>query len=140
MVKNYIAIALRNICQNPLYAFINISSLAIGLAASLVIFLFIVDERSFDAFHKEKENIYRLDEVQNFTGTNLQKVALSMGGMGPTMAAEFPEVRSFTRFWNRGKQLFERNETRMLIDDVVMVDSTFLEIFDFTMLSGDKTT
>lgn len=140
MIKNYIAVALRNIRQNPLYAMINISSLAIGLAASLVIYLFIADERSFDAFHKQKESIYRLDEVQNFTGTNLQKVALSMGGMGPTIAAEFPEVKSFTRYWNRGKQLFERDETRMLIDDVVMADSTFLEIFDFTMLSGDKKT
>jgi putative ABC transport system permease protein len=140
MIRSYIAIAVRNIRQNPLYAFINIASLAIGLAACLVIYLFIADERSFDAFHAKKKNIYRLDEVQNFTGTNLQKVALSMGGMGPTMAAEFPEVQSFTRFWNRGKQLFERGETRMVIDDVAMVDSTFLEIFDFKMLSGDRTT
>ncbi|MEX2235771.1 MAG: ABC transporter permease [Cyclobacteriaceae bacterium] len=65
MIKNYLSIALRNIRQNPLYAFINIASLAIGLAACLVIYLFIAGERSFDAFHSKKENIYRLDEVQN---------------------------------------------------------------------------
>lgn len=140
MIRNYLAIALRNLRQYPLYACINIASLAIGLAACLVIYLFIADERSFDSFHSKRENIYRLDEVQNFTGTNVQKVALSMAGMGPTLAAEFPEVESFTRYWNRGQQLFERGTERLLIDKVVMADSTFLEIFDFPLLHGDKLT
>ena len=81
MLRNYFAIALRNIRQSPLYAFINIFSLAIGLSACLVIYLFIKDERSFDAFHSKKENLYRLDEVQNFTGTNLEN-------SGPLSAAE----------------------------------------------------
>ena len=140
MIRNYLAIALRNIRQFPLYAFINIFSLAIGLAACLVVYLFISDERSFDAFHTKKENIYRLDEVQNFTGTNEQNVALSMAGMGPTLAAEFPEVRSYARYWNRGRQLIETDAQRLLIDNIVMVDSTFLEIFDFPVLQGDVTT
>ena len=140
MIRNYLSITLRNIRQHPLYAFINIFSLAIGLAACLVIYLFISDERSFDAFHSKKDNIYRLDEVQNFTGTNVQKVALSMAGMGPTMAAEFPEVSSYTRFWNRGRQLLERDADRWLLDNVAMADSTFLEIFDFDLLEGDAAT
>jgi putative ABC transport system permease protein len=101
MLKNYFAISLRNIRQNPLYAFINILSLAIGLAACLVIYLFISDERSFDAFHAKGEVIYRLDEVQSFPGTNEQKVALSMPGMGPAIRKEFPEVVSYARFVNR---------------------------------------
>jgi putative ABC transport system permease protein len=137
MIRNYLAIALRNMRQNPLYSFINISSLAIGLAACLVIYLFISDERSFDAFHSKKQNIYRLDEVQNFTGTNVQKVALSMPGMGPTLAADFPEVQRFTRFWHRGKQLVEKDDKRILIENPVMVDSTFLGIFDFKLVAGD---
>jgi putative ABC transport system permease protein len=76
--------ALRNIKRNPLYALINIFSLAIGLAACLVIYLFVLDERSFDGFHKKNKNIYRLYEIQNFQGTNQQKVALSMPGNLPT--------------------------------------------------------
>jgi putative ABC transport system permease protein len=140
MIKNYLAIALRNIRQNALYSFINISSLAIGLAACLVIYLFISDELAFDSFHSKKESIYRLDEVQNFTGTNVQKVALSMGGMGPTLAAEYPEILSFTRFWNRGKQLVDKGETNFLIENVAMVDSTFLEFFDYSVVQGDRNT
>lgn len=140
MLKNYLAIALRNIRQNPLYAFINIFSLAIGLAACLAIYLFISDERSFDAFHSKKANIYRLDEVQNFTGTNVQKVALSMPGMGPALANEFPEVVTYTRFMNRNKLLVEKDEKRFLLNNLAQVDSTYLEIFDFPLLQGDRTT
>lgn len=140
MLKNYLAIALRNLRQNPLYAFINIFSLAIGLAACLAIYLFITDERSFDAFHAQKANIYRLDEVQNFTGTNVQKVALSMPGMGPALAHEFPEVVTYTRFMNRNKLLVEKDEKRFLLNNLAQVDSTYLEIFDFPLLQGDRTT
>ncbi len=140
MIKNYLLIALRNIRQSPLYAFINIFSLAIGLAACVVIYLFIRDERSFDGFHAKKENIYRLDEVQNFTGTNVQKVALSMPGMGPFLLKEFPEVENYARFMGRSKQLLVKGEKRFLLPFIATVDSTFLEMFDFEVLQGDRNT
>lgn len=140
MFKNYFAIALRNIRKGPLYAFINIFSLAIGLASCLIIYLFIKDERSFDAFHVKSKVIYRLDEVQNFPGTHEQKVALSMGGMGPFIQADFPEVISYARFWNRGQQLVVKNDNRVLIPNVALVDSTYLDIFDFEVLRGDGAT
>jgi putative ABC transport system permease protein len=140
MVRNYFAIAIRKIRQSPLYAFINIFSLAIGLAACVVIYLFIRDERSFDSFHAKNPSIYRLDEVQNFTGTNLQKVALTMPGMGPSMVADYPEVVTFTRFWDLGKSLFKLNEKQVLVDLVRATDSTFLDVFDFPFLVGDPAT
>lgn len=140
MINNYLLIALRNIRQSPLYAFINIFSLAIGLTACMVIYLFIRDERSFDAFHAKKENIYRLDEVQNFPGTNLQKVALSMPGMGPAMLKDFPEVANFSRFMCRPKLLVVKEEKRFLLPYIATVDSTFLEIFDFEVIQGDRAT
>ncbi|WP_276374979.1 ABC transporter permease [Chryseolinea sp. H1M3-3] len=140
MIKNYLLIALRNIRQSPLYAFINIFSLAIGLTACMVIYLFIQDEKSFDAFHAKKDTIYRLDEVQNFPGTNLQKVALSMPGMGPSMLKDFPEVSNYARFMCRPKQLLVREDKRFLLPYIATVDSTFLEIFDFEVLIGDRTT
>lgn len=137
MILNYLAIGLRNIRQNPMYAAINIFSLAVGIAACLVIYLFVRDEQSFDAFHSKRDAIYRLDEIQNFTGTNVQKVALSMPGMGPFISKEFPEVSNFTRIMNRTKQLVVKDERRILLPGLAIVDSTFLEIFDFDMLLGD---
>jgi putative ABC transport system permease protein len=140
MIRNYFSIALRNIRQSPLYAFINIFSLAIGLASCLVIYLFISDERSFDTWHSQYQNTYRLDEVQSFTGTNVQNVALSMPGMGPNLKADMPEVNMYTRFWNHGKQLIQKQEDKFLIENVVYVDSTFLKIFDYELLLGDRST
>lgn len=140
MFRNYLAIALRNIRKGPLYAFINIFSLAIGLASCIVIYLFIKDEKSFDAFHAQSARIYRLDEVQNFPGTHEQKVALSMGGMGPFLLADFPEIKTYTRFWNRGRQLVVKNDNRLLIPNLAFVDSTFLSLFDFEVIRGDRTT
>lgn len=140
MIRNYFLITLRNIRQSPLYAFINVFSLAIGLAACIAIFLFIRDERSFDAFHAKKNNLYRLDEVQNFPGTNLQNVALSMPGMGPNLQREYPEVMSYARFMCRPKQLMVKDDRRFLLPFVATVDSTFLDLFDFKVLHGDRAT
>lgn len=140
MLKNYLSVTLRNIRQSPLYAFINIFSLSIGLAACIVIYLFIKDERSFDAFHSRAADIYRLDEVQNFSGTNLQKVALSMPGMGPRLKQDFPEVLEYTRFWNFSNKLFKRGDKQIIVEEIRAVDSTFLDIFDFRLIAGDRST
>lgn len=140
MIRNYFSIAMRNARQSPLYAFINVLSLAIGLAACIVIYLFIRDERSFDAFHEQASQVYRLDEVQRFTGTNVQKVALSMPGMGPTMATDFPEVINYTRYWNRDNLLVKNGTEQVIVDRVRVVDSTFFDIFDFPLVSGDLRT
>ncbi|MEM9674752.1 MAG: ABC transporter permease [Bacteroidota bacterium] len=137
MIKNYLKIALRNLNRHKVYALINVLSLAIGMAACLVIFLFISDELSFDTFHQKKEHIYRLDEVQSFPGMSPQNVALSMPGMGPNLLNEIPEITDFTRFWVREDLLYEREDLQLVINRSVMVDSTFLDIFDFELLQGD---
>ncbi|MDN5200158.1 ABC transporter permease [Fulvivirgaceae bacterium BMA10] len=140
MLKSYLKITIRNLNRNKVYSFINIFSLAIGMAACLVIYLFISNELSFDAFHSKKDNIYRLDEVQSFPGTNTQKVALSMPGMGPNLASEFPEVKSYARFWGHGGRLYSYGDKEIMVDKTAMVDSTFLKIFDFELLHGDRNT
>ncbi len=140
MLKNYLLITFRNLARHKIYAFINIFGLAIGMAACIVIFLFIADELSFDAFHTQKNDIYRLDEVQSFEGMSPQNVALSMPGMGPNLLNDYPEIKNFTRYWNRGEQLFEIGDLQMMVDNTVLVDSSFLTMFDFPLVQGDKNT
>src|ERR1700736_6283783 len=96
MFKNYFKTAWRNLRKNKTYSIINIAGLAIGMAACIVIMLFVFYEKSFDRFHTK--NIYRLNEVQKFPGMLAsQKVALSMFPMGSTMKNDFPEIKNFTR-------------------------------------------
>jgi putative ABC transport system permease protein len=140
LFENYFKISTRNIFKHKMISFINVFSLAVGLAACVAIYLFVLDERSFDAFHSRKENIYRLDEIQKFTGTNEQKVALSMPGMGPALKRDFPEVKNYVRLWLRGKQLITKDETKQLIDNVMVADSTFFDVFDFPLIHGDINT
>ena len=140
LLGNYFKISTRNISKHKMISFINVFSLAVGLAACLAIYSFVSDERSFDAFHGKNKNIYRLDEVQKFNGTNEQKVALSMPGMGPALKRDFPEVKNYVRLWLRGKQLITKNDTKHLIDNVIAADSTFFDVFDFPLIQGDINT
>ncbi|MFT3705394.1 MAG: ABC transporter permease [Agriterribacter sp.] len=139
MLKNYFKIAWRNLWKNKVYSTINICGLAIGMSACIMILLFVSYEKSFDAFHTK--NIYRLNEVQKFEGmVAAQKVALSMFPMGPTLKAEFPEIKNFTRINAADKQPLFLVDKKIYVDRICFVDSTFLNIFDFPLLKGDRNT
>src|SRR5881392_2438560 len=102
MLKNYFKIAWRNLWKNKVYSSINIARLAIGMAACIIILLFVSYEKSFDNFHKK--NMYRLNEVQKFEGmVAAQKVALTMFPMAPTLKQEFPQIKGYARIFANDK-------------------------------------
>ncbi|HEV8284627.1 MAG TPA: ABC transporter permease [Chitinophagaceae bacterium] len=139
MIKNYFKIAWRNLWKNKVFSTINVIGLAIGMAACIVIMLFVLYERSFDNFHSK--NIYRLNEVQKFEGmVASQKVALSMFPMGPTLKNEFPEIKNYTRVHWTGKFQMTYGEKRLYFSETLFVDSTFLDMFDFKLIKGDRKT
>lgn len=139
MFRNYFKIAWRNIWKNKVYSAINIIGLAIGLAACIVIMLFVFYEKSFDAVHTK--NIYRLNEVQKFEGMVApQNVALSMFPMGPTLVQEFPEIKNFTRSNVVEKYDFTYKDKTIIMPRVHRVDSTFLDMFAYKMIKGDRQT
>ena len=133
MYKNYFKIAFRNLLKYKGYSFINLFGLALGMAACLLILLFVNNELDFDGIHKKKTNIYRLDEVQTFGGLTPQKVALSMYPMGPNLLADYPEIVNFTRYWTMGRTLVESDNKQYYIGEIARVDTSFLEMFDFEL-------
>jgi putative ABC transport system permease protein len=139
MFKNYFKTAWRNLRKNKTYSIINIAGLAIGMAACIVIMLFVFYEKSFDRMHTK--NIYRLNEVQKFPGMNTsQKVALTMFPMGPTMKDEFPEILDYTHIrWNPKYQATYKDK-RVYLPQMFMVDTSFLRMFDFPLLKGNRAT
>jgi putative ABC transport system permease protein len=139
MLKNYFLVAFRNLWKNKVYSTINIVGLAIGMAACLLIMVFVAYEKNFDSFHTK--NIYRLNEVQKFPGmVSSQKVGLSMFPMGPTLMQEFPEIKNFTRIHWEDKFQLANGDKRLYLPHVHFVDSTFLQMFDFKMLKGNRAT
>ncbi|MDP4284197.1 MAG: ABC transporter permease [Bacteroidota bacterium] len=137
MFKNYFKTAWRNLWKNKIYSSINIIGLAIGIAACVIILLFVSYERSFDNFNKK--NIYRLNEVQKFEGmVAAQKVALSMFPMAPTLKAEFPEITNYTRISAADNTPLTHGDKKVFIKRICFIDSTFLNMFDFKLLNGDR--
>ena len=97
MLRNYFKIALRNLWKNKGFSFINIFGLATGMACSLLIFLFVKDETSYDAFHREAANVYRVaKDFINDDGSRIPD-ATTPAPLAPAMQAEMPEVVSVTR-------------------------------------------
>ncbi|MCF2442870.1 ABC transporter permease [Dyadobacter sp. CY345] len=137
MIKNYLKIAWRNLWKHKVYSLLNILGLATGITACIIIMLFVFYEKSFDVMHSK--NIYRLDEVQKYEGMVApQNVALSMYPMGPTLKSDYPEILNYARISTMGKVKVWYNDKRQILNSGYYVDSTFLQMFDFHLLKGDK--
>ncbi|TDE18526.1 ABC transporter permease [Dyadobacter psychrotolerans] len=137
MLKNYLKIAFRNIWKNKVFSAINIVGLSIGMAACIIIMLFVSYERSFDKTHTR--NIYRLDEVQKFKGmTEPQNVALSMFPMGPMLKNDYPEIEDFCRINNSDKVLIHNKENKAELPHVFWADANFFTMFDYKLISGER--
>ncbi|MDQ6478304.1 ABC transporter permease [Dyadobacter sp. LHD-138] len=137
MIKNYLKIAWRNLWKHKVYSLLNILGLSTGITACIVIMLFVFYEKSFDGIHSK--NIYRLDEVQKFEGMVApQNVALSMYPMGPTLKKDYPEILNYTRISPMAKVKVWHNQKRFVLNSGFYVDSTFLQLFDFPLLKGNR--
>ncbi|GAB4231326.1 MAG: ABC transporter permease [Ekhidna sp.] len=129
MLHNYIKVAFRNLLKHKSYSFINISGLGVGLACVFMIFLFIKVETSYDKFHEDGEDIYRLQHVYGYINAQA----------APTYARDYTEVESFTRinFWKTDRRVTVSSD-EIYYEDVLVADSNFFNFFSFPLLRGDK--
>ncbi|UCH97271.1 MAG: ABC transporter permease, partial [Candidatus Aminicenantes bacterium] len=139
MFKNYLKITLRNIMKHKGYSFINIFGLAIGMACCLLISLWVLDELSYDRFHTNAPYLYRVEENQHYSG-RVFHVTVTPHGMGPAMVKEIPEIKDATRYSRTGGLLFRFGEKAFFESSVRAVDPSFLNMFTFPLLKGDKRT
>jgi len=93
MLENYFKVALRNILKHKFYSSLNIAGLALGLAASILIGLYIVDELSFDKFHKEHQNLYAIALHGKIAGQEVY-TGNSSPPIAEAMAREIPGVEA----------------------------------------------
>jgi putative ABC transport system permease protein len=137
MIKTYLITAYRNILRKPGFTIINITGLAIGLAACIIILLYIADELSYDRFHKKSDRIYRVT-VHGVFGDNEFQSTYTPAPFAAAMLAEFPEVEHITRLMLRPQRSVRIGDDRIFTEDrFFYADSSFFEIFDFKLISGD---
>ena len=130
----YLKIALRNILKKPGYAAINIIGLAIGMACSLLLLLWITHELSYDRFHKNAEAIYRVVQEVHFSD-HTTTWAITQGQLGPHLKEDFPEVINYTRF--SVKEFLLTHEDKSFEETVVLADGAMFAMFTLPLFSGD---
>lgn len=138
MFKNHIMMGLRSLLRFRWYSTLNILGLAVGMSCSLVITMWVVDELSYDRYHVQAENIYRLCVDADF-GTPFQMPIFS----APAAAAlveDFPEVQAACRFNRPGTAIVEVNNNLFKESDVAYADASVFQIFSYDFISGDPAT
>ncbi|OEK05144.1 hypothetical protein BFP71_17165 [Roseivirga misakiensis] len=137
-MKN-ITYAIRVLLRNKFYAFLNIFGLAIGLAVSIIIMLYVQSDYNFDKSHEQWDQLYRI-ESKYFIPPKNDEFALTPTTLADLMQEEFPEILSYTRFQNTGQILFRIEDKNFYVDDVYLSDSSTFNMFTHKFLKGDPKT
>lgn len=131
MFKNYLKIAFRNLIKNKVNSFISIIGLALGMAVCILLLFYVHNELSYDRYHENAENIYRLvHPTHPFQAPQIAKI-LNDG---------IPEIESFCRILPREDVLVENNHHKFKKNKLAFVDASLFQIFSFTFIKGDPKT
>ena len=136
MFNNIIRHSLRSFKRQRAYIIINILGLSIGIACSLLIALFVINEASYDKFNVKKDRIYRVILNGKIGGQEIT-YATSPAIMGPTLVKEFPEIEDFLRMTGGGPTVVEYNNIPFTEEHLVEADSSFFNFFSIPVLRGD---
>ncbi|MCG8389302.1 MAG: ABC transporter permease [Cytophagales bacterium] len=144
MIRNYLKSALRNFLKHRSFTLLNVAGLSLGLAASILILQYVKYEKSYDTFHSNVENIYRVqyNVIQN--GKVTVECAAAVPAVGPALKDNFPEVRQFTRLFPVSGVLSYESPARGFIsfreEKMQITDPAVFEVFDFKLIEGNPVT
>ncbi|MBT1700174.1 ABC transporter permease [Fulvivirgaceae bacterium PWU4] len=139
MLKNLLKIALRNILKDKTYSAINILGLTIGITCSMFLLMYILDELSYDRYHKNADNIYRI--VSNIKEPdNAFTWAVAQIPLGEELRDNYPEVENVVRFFGTGRTQYKNGDKQFYEEDLYLVDSTVFDVFTYTFIDGDAAT
>jgi len=136
MFNNLLRHSVRSFKRQRAYIIINILGLSIGIACSLLIALFVLNEASYDKYNVKKDRIVRMVLNGKIGGQEITG-AYSPAIMGPTMAREFPEVEDFLRMDAIGPTVIEYNNQTFTEEQLIQADSSFFNFFTIPVLKGD---
>jgi ABC-type antimicrobial peptide transport system permease subunit len=139
MFKNYLTIAFRNIRKHKSYSVTNILGLAIGMACCCLISLWVLDELHYDRFHEKSDRLCGAVNDQYFEGEKWT-INNTPALLGPALEQEFPEVIAATRYQSYRQALLTHGEISSFENRIYLVDPSFLHMFSFPLISGDKNT
>jgi len=134
MLRNYLSIALRNLWKHKSFSAINLIGLALGIACTLLIFLWVRDEKSVDAFHSNSSRLYYVYE-RNYMGGKLQPWYWTQGPLSEQLKKEFPEVEQATAISWSSTNTFSVGE-KALKESGYSAGAEFFTMFSHPLLEG----
>jgi len=138
MFKHYLKTFYRNLFKNKSYTWINIFGLSFSIAAIILLVLYLQFEFSFDKFHQNKDEIYRIAVRSFHEGVNEGETHVFVAPVGVDLKKDFPEVENYTRYSHPRKMFVIIDEQVRKVNRAIYADSTFFELFSFDVLAGDK--
>lgn len=137
LLTNYLTSAWRNIFNHKLFSAINILGLAIGLAACMLIALFVRDELSYDSFWTKSDRIYRTHMGFQVPGRDPVQTVLTPGPVKAALKKNFPQIINAARISNRNPTIIIDNE--YFLENISVVDTDIINMFDFDIFEGELT-
>lgn len=136
MFNNLLKHSIRSFKRQRAYIIINVIGLSIGIACSLLIALYVINEASYDKFNLKKDRIYRAILNGKIGGQEVT-FATSPAIMGPTMVKEFPEIEDFCRLSGQGPEVVVYKNQAFTEENLIQADSSFFNFFSIPVLRGD---
>ena len=136
MFQSYFTIGVRNLLKQKGFAFIKIAGLALGLAASLVIYLYVLEDLSYDKFHPHHKGIVRLLTIDNAEGVSSKLVGVTQPRLGPAAEDELPEVLESVRFIGGGQYDLSYGDKTLKSKAAFRVDPAVFSVFHFPVVNG----
>ncbi|REA57889.1 ABC transporter permease [Dyadobacter luteus] len=137
MLKNYFKIAFRNLIRNSVFSVINIAGLSLGLTCCMLIVLYTKDELSFDRFHENRNELYRIDvTMKDHEGS--RTIGSTNAIHGPSFKQEIPEIKEVVRV--QGSSFVIKKGSELLNENVIFADNNFFSVFSMPLLSGEPGT
>lgn len=136
MLRNNLKMAWRNLMRHKVFSLINISGLALGMTCSILILLWVKDELSFDRFHAQGEQLYRVMQIQHYPGADDLTTASHSGLLAEAMEQDLPEVEDAVRVTWGWQELFTHGDKAIKMSGRY-ADPTFFQMFSFPLLRGD---
>ncbi|QMW06650.1 ABC transporter permease [Spirosoma foliorum] len=135
MISNYVKIAWRNLMRAKGYASLNIAGLAVGMAASALIFLWIQSELTYDRFYTKTDRLFQVYNRDIFSG-NAQVWGTTPKPLAPALKQDYPDIEDAIRFRPTGFLLTAGD--KKLNSEGAYADPSFLNLFDFSLLAGNR--
>jgi len=141
MFKNYFKIAIRNLAKQKTLAFINVFGLSVGIACFSLFMLYAVNEFSFDSFHKNGDNIYRVYLWHEAKGDEqAQGGSYQPMPLAPALKQDLPDVENYVRFREGWGQSFIKADNKVSRGEISFADPSFFSVFSFKLKSGSPVT